>query len=365
MLYRHFSRWSELSLVIATEPAQCLIGEQIVEIRANQLLSRLTKTRIGRLAHSIRQCFEGFYDLSKLRQQLQHKKPDLILTVAHGELCWCAQYIAQTYRIPLITFFHDWWPDLAYVHSWTRGILERRFKQLYQRSKLAFCVTEAMRQRLGGHQNARILFPIPDQFMSHKPQQLKTQTEPFKVIYAGNLSGIYKPMLLSLCKLLPGIPELKLQLFGLPPDWTELPVQQLQVQKIYGGFIPRKMLIYELCQASALLLTMSFNQREQRRTQMSFPSKLVEYCQFGKPIIIWGPDYCSAVQWGRQYESALVVTSPSAKDLVEAIKELAHKPLEQKRLGDKASEMARGMFNPEKIQQQFIESIKQISGIKG
>jgi hypothetical protein len=95
--------------------------------------------------------------------------------------------------------------------------------------------------------------------------------------------------------------------------------------------------------------------------QTSFPSKIPEYCQFGKPIIIWGPDYSSAVHWGRKHQSALVVTSPVAQDLVKAIKELATQPEEQIRLGNKALEMAQGTFNPEKIQQQFVNSLYQFT----
>jgi glycosyltransferase involved in cell wall biosynthesis len=139
-------------------------------------------------------------------------------------------------------------------------------------------------------------------------------------------------------------------------------VQQVTASGIYGGFISE--LVYELRKASALLVAMSFNQQDKMRMQTSFPSKIVEYCQFGKPIIIWGPDYCSAVHWGRKYQAALVVTSPLVEDLVQAIAELSNQPKEQIRLGNKALEMARGMFNPEKIQQQFVNSIDQLTASK-
>jgi glycosyltransferase involved in cell wall biosynthesis len=135
-------------------------------------------------------------------------------------------------------------------------------------------------------------------------------------------------------------------------------VQKVKTAQIYRGFIPN--LMQELRNANALLVAMSFNPRDQMRMQTSFPSKIVEYCQFGKPIIIWGPDYSSAVQWGHKHQSALVVTSPLAQDLVKSLQALATQPQEQKRLGNRALEMAREMFNPEKIQQQFLKSLYQL-----
>lgn len=364
VLYRHFSQFPGLDLAIATDDCKDLLfTTNIIEIKANRLLTRLTRTRFYKWIHALLQCFKTFHKTKKIREYIRNEKPDIILTVAHHELCWVAQEISQEFDIPLITFFHDWWPDMAYVHSFTRKILARRFKQLYQRSQLAFCVSEEMRQALGTHPNAQILFPIPDRLVIKDDLVNLQQGSEFTVVYAGSLSGIYRPMLQSLCTLIQSIPEVqfKLKLFGPPLDWSDLLVQQLTAKQIYGGFISRDLLIHELSKANALLVVMSFNQADWTRMQTSFPSKLIEYCQFGKPIIIWGPDYSSAVRWGCRHQSALVVTSPCAKDLVKALQELATQPEEQKRLINKALEMAEGMFNQDKIQQQFVNSLNHVA----
>ena len=362
VLYRHLSRWPELKLAIASEESENLLTKDILQLKANPLLTRLTKTKLSRWAHDVRQCLNAFYNTNQVRHYInKHGKPDLILTVAHGELCWLAQQISQEFNIPLVTFFHDWWPDLAYVHAWAREVLTNRFKQLYQQSSLAFCVSQDIRQALGTHPNAQILFPIPTQSVSEKSLTTLTRQESFRVIYAGTLSDIYGSMLQALCTSFQGIPSIQLKLFGPQPDWPDLLVQQIKADEIYGGFLSRDSLVDELGKANALLVVLSFNQPDQMRMQTSFPSKLLEYCQFGKPIIIWGPENCSAVHWGRKHQSALVVTSSLAQDLVKAIQELATQPEEQLRLVNKALEMAQGMFNPEKIQQQFVESLHQVA----
>lgn len=362
VLYRHLSMTSELSLAIATEDCHGLRCEEIIEIKGNQLLKRLARTRISKWSHDVRQCFDTFHNTKKLKHYIQEKKPDIILTVAHNELFWLAQKMSQEFQIPLVTFFHDWWPDMAYVHSFARKLLATRFKQLYQQSQLAFCVSEEMRQALGEHPNAQIMFPIPERAEIGKPLVNSEGEGKFTVIYAGNFSGIYGPMIQALCNSFSAISGLQLKLFGPKPDWQESLIQEVKVKGMYGGFVSR--LDQELSKANALLVAMSFNQLDKMRMQTSFPSKLVGYCQFGKPIIIWGPEYCSAICWGRQHQSAVVITSPVAEDLMKAIKELATQPEEQKRLGKKALEMAQGMFNQEKIQQQFVDSLTQVAPLK-
>lgn len=362
VLYRHFSQFPGLRLAIATDDCQGLLAADIITIKANRILTRLKRTRLSKWIHDILQCFNTFHDVQKIRHYIKHKKPDIILTVAHNELCWLSQQISQEFNIPLVTFFHDWWPDMAYVHALARKILTRRFKRLYQQSQLVFCVDEEIRQALGTHPNAQILYPIPHPSVKEESPATFATEDLFTITYAGTLSGIYGPMMQDLCALVQGIPELRLKLFGPSLDWPDVLVQQVKAAQIYGGFIPN--LTHELRKANALLVAMSFNPRDQMRMQTSFPSKIVGYCQFGKPIIVWGPDYSSAVHWGRKYQSALVVTSPLAQDLVNAIAQLATQPEEQERLGNRALEMARGMFNPEKIQQQFVNSLYQIAASK-
>jgi len=370
VLYRHFSRSPELCIAIArstlTAPlaiddSQNWLAEDIIEIQANRLLTRLTRTRLSRWTHDFLQCFNTFHNTNQLRYYIKNKKPDIIITVAHQELCWLAQQIAQEFNIPLVTFFHDWWPDMANVHSYARKILTRRFNQLYQQSQLVFCVSEEMQQVLGRHPNALVLFPIPHQSVKEEFPPTFAKENAFTVIYAGTLSGIYGPMMQALCNLVQEYPKLQLKLFGSPLDWPDFLVQNVKANRIYGGFISRNLLYSELRKANALLVAMSFNPAAQMRVKTSFPSKIAEYCPFGKPIVIWGPRYCSAAQWGFKYQSALVVTSPVAQDLVKALEELTTQPQEQTRLAQKALEMAHGMFNPERIQRQFVEHLYQVT----
>jgi glycosyltransferase involved in cell wall biosynthesis len=359
ILYRHFSQ-SELKLAIATDDLDGMLAENLLELKANRILNRLTKTRLSLWIHDIYQCFHPFFHYKTLRSYINNYQPDIIITVAEGIHWIAAQKMSQEFNIPLVTFFHDLWPDLASIHAWAKKALEHRFKQLYQQSAIAFCVSEEMQQLLGNHPNAQTLYPIPDQLNIVEQPAILSPEKSFRLVYAGSLSGIYAPMLQALCIALQDVQKLQLKLFGRPQNWLNSLLQPLEKQDIYGGLVSRDLLRQELNSASALLVTISFDPKNRRWAETSFPSKLVEYCQYTKPVIIWGPEYCSAVRWGRKYQSALVVTSPSAQELVNAIKELAVQPEKQKYLANKALVMAQGMFNPVKIQKQFVDGLYQV-----
>ena len=89
----------------------------------------------------------------------------------------------------------------------------------------------------------------------------------------------------------------------------------------------------------------------------SFPSKLIDTTQLGLPIIVWGPEYYSAVQWARHGEHALCVTDPRPAALRKALEMLAMSPGEQERLANASHEAARTDFNPNTIQALFMEAL--------
>src|SRR6185436_15691424 len=91
-----------------------------------------------------------------------------------------------------------------------------------------------------------------------------------------------------------------------------------------GGLIASKALVQHLRDnADVLVVPMSFHGHD-ANMRLSFPSKLTDYTAAGLPILICGPEYCSAVRWARENAPvAEVVTSPSPELLGEAIGRLA------------------------------------------
>ena len=109
--------------------------------------------------------------------------------------------------------------------------------------------------------------------------------------------------------------------------------------------------------ADAFLIPMVFETEFRRRMETSFPSKLIEFAQFGKPLIIWGPEYCSAIRWGRNKNKALCLTDPNPQLLMKSILTLKECHADQKRLSNAALDAAKSEFNPKIIQNYFLKML--------
>ena len=58
--------------------------------------------------------------------------------------------------------------------------------------------------------------------------------------------------------------------------------------------------------AHILFLPASFDPRERVDISTLFPSKLADYTAIGLPILVWGPDYSSAIRWAVDHPGATV-----------------------------------------------------------
>jgi glycosyltransferase involved in cell wall biosynthesis len=361
VLYRHFTQWPDVTLAIATTVPQVAYPSDFPEhtwisLSQHSWLERLTRTRVARAVHLLRQALPTI-NITALRYWLRDHRPDVILTVAHGELCWVAQAIAQEYNIPLVTLFHDWWPELAYIPDYGRKWLEKKFRRLYQSSDCALCVSPAMKQALGEHSNSSILFPIPNHIEVSASVE-REKNHPFTVVYAGNLSDVYAPMIRALANAwIEYAPNFQLKLFGATPDWPDAEINAFRRRGIYQGFVSRECLDRALIQADMLLVVMPFQAQYQKRVMTSFPSKLIEYAQLNKPMIIWGPEYCSAVQWSKTYQLGFSITSLDPSDVLYQLQHYFQNILVQ---NDQVSPFyfcSISEFHSTCIQRQFIQII--------
>ena len=111
-------------------------------------------------------------------------------------------------------------------------------------------------------------------------------------------------------------------------------------------------------ESQVLFLPMTFETREKPNMQVSFPSKLVEYTAAGLPLLIYGPDYCSAVRWARENaNSAEVVTQQGEAGLKAALKNLSE-PSHREKLARRALGLGGQYFSFETGNSIFQEAIR-------
>lgn len=327
-----------------------------------RIMGRLSKTRAPRFAHDFWAWRDGRWLDALLPTSVPEPSSSVVLTVAQGDASGAAQRFAQKHRLPLATFFHDWWPDMAAVHRPFQRHLEKRFRDLYQQSQLALCVSEGMCAKLGEHPNAHVLYPIP----AKVPQLPETpkRNNTLKVLYFGNLHE-YGPMVAEALQEVKGQTQIRMEARGANPNWPDSFLDEMEQEGMWHDFATGDVLNSWIQSADAFLVPMVFNPCMRRRMETSFPSKMVEMGQFGRPLIIWGPEYCSAVQWARQGNRALCVTDPDPKVLRKALEELASSPEELHRLSSTARDATCTDFSNERIQAQFLEALRNVVGNKG
>ena len=217
-----------------------------------------------------------------------------------------------------------------------------------------------MRRELGEPENALVVHDAPS-VATRREDQCEFQL-PLRVAYFGNLSD-YGPLIENALRALNSSDQVRLEVFGPSPLWTAGAEDEFRSRGLYHGFIPSNELTESLQTFQAALVVMSFAPPHRRRMTTSFPSKLIDATQLGLPVVVWGPEYCTAVKWARKGDRALCVIDPNPLALRETLEELASSLSELRRLAKSASDAAAADFNYERIQLQFIDALRRAKAL--
>jgi len=316
-----------------------------------KVIGKLRELGFRSLSRSL-ECLFPVLPSSKMIDDLVHSfGPDVVVTVAHGWWHLRAREVATRFQLPLVSFFQDWWPDFPDVPSRFRSQVEQQFRRTCAASAVAICVSEGMRNQLESPSHALVIHDVP--FLTTRAVASLDVTVPMRLAYFGNL-GEYGPLVEDALCALRDSKRIRLEVFGPSPLWSSKAVDEFRSLGVYHGFLPTDQLVESLQQFQAVLVVMSFAPEFRRRMMTSFPSKMINAMQLGLPVVVWGPEYCSAVQWSRRGNRALCVTDPNALSLRQALEALADSPSEQERLAKSAREAAAGDFNSERIQEEFV-----------
>lgn len=301
--------------------------------------------------------WEGRWMDCDLPRNLTPGGKTVVMTVAHGDGFYAAQRFAKKNDLPLVVFFQDWWPDMAAVPQPFVKVLDEHFLSLAKSCNLGICVCEGMKRALGGGANLEVVLPIPaEKGPRSSPVAHTSEKGKFNILYFGNLD-LYGGMLLEALRVFKDHPTIQLQVRGSNPNWPEGAKKEMRDAGLWLEFVPRSELDAWLQSADAFLVPMVFDTKYRRRMETSFPSKLIEFAQFGKPLIVWGPKYCSAVQCGKQNENALCVTISDSNKLLFELDFLSKTASEQEKWAMNVRRAAKEEFKPSRIQNIFLSNL--------
>ncbi len=351
ILYRHLVNQPEIDLEVYGGEPQRFSHSMILR----RVLGKMAQ--LGGIFETLVNClwvlWKGGWIDNDLPATVSKSQKTIVGTVAHGDGFYAAQRFAKKHGLPLVVFFQDWWPDMAGVPKPIVKLLDKHFLDLAKSCSLGICVCEGMKKALGGGKNLQVLAPIPAEKHSiQASNRAPDNGEKFKVFYFGNLD-LYGGMLLEALRVFKDHPIIQLQVRGSNPRWPDDAKKEMRDAGLWLDFAPRSVLDTWLQSADAFLIPMVFEEKYRRRMETSFPSKLIEFSQFGKPLIVWGPEYCSAIQWGRQNNSALCVTRPDANKLADELEFSINSEGEFKKLSSATRCFSNEEFNAFNIRQCF------------
>jgi len=334
-------------------------------LRLPYFVERVRKSRFGpRLAARITDYENFVWPLTTntaLEAAIEDFKPHVVLTLAECGLSHVARKTAQQHGLPLVGLFLDWFPVMRghYGHAATQPILSRRFRELYTACDLAFCTSDGMQEVLGPHPNSHVIYPMPGTHrMPEKSWPLSNAK--FRVVYVGSVQNFYGRMLCSLIEKMEATKDLEIVVVGPNADWPQQILERAKADGTYLGFKSPDEAAGVMASADALLVVMSFESEHELFMRTSFTTKFLDYAAFEKPVILWGPEYCTPVRVAREHGGAAVVTTDDPGAVVSLCREIAADAALNEKLSKEALHLHQTLFNPDRFQAIFVGEIEKL-----
>ena len=365
VLHRHLVERNPFDLHVASN-ADFADGLLIhTQLRLPRPIHRLRKSRFGpRLATWITDYENLICPLTAnraLEDAVQHFKPHMILTLAECGLCHTARKTAQRHGLPLAGLFLDWFPMMRghYGHKFTQAILSRRYRELYAACDLAFCTSDGMQEMLGSHPNSHVIYPMPGKHVVPENSHPRSNKK-FRLVYVGSVQNFYGRMLCALIQKMETMKDFEIIVAGPNADWPKEILERASARGTYLGFKPPEEAARVLATADALLVVMSFEREHELFMRTSFTTKFLDYVAFGKPVILWGPEYCGPVRVTREHRGAAVVSTSDSDTVVALCRQIAGDGALNEKLSREALYLHQTLFNPDRLQALFVGQIEKL-----
>jgi hypothetical protein len=156
---------------------------------------------------------------------------------------------------------------------------------------------------------------------------------------------------------------LRFEIFGshIHATWSRSFDSFARTAGVYRGQVSFDRLKMHVQDADLLLLPMGFGDECAQTERTSFKTKFLDYLTFQKPIIIWGPEYCSAIHAGREFDAAECYTSPDATGCIASLENVARSPERQKQLVANAHRMYENRFEPSRIHAVLLRECEKLA----
>ncbi len=290
-------------------------------------------------------------------------RPDAILTVAHGTYWLVAARVSRLLGVPLHLIIHDHVPLTVFGGSRLRKWVEERFAEIYRSAASRLCVSPYMERRYSELYGApgQVLYPARARTTvvhDAPPERRDVAAGALTGVFAGTINTPnYASAIVGLAKALDRVGG-RILLYGPisreAGNSAKLTAHNIELRGLVEA---GELSIRCRHEADFLFVPMSFADGDRTNMELAFPSKLTDYTAMGLPLLIHGPDYCSAVRWARDNpEVAIVVDDERPGALDQAVGMLTSWE-RRAALGRKAISVGHDYFGYERAQSVFNSAL--------
>lgn len=294
-------------------------------------------------------------------------QPEAVLTVVHGVSWISAARWALARKLPLHVIVHDDWISCCNFGKNLTRWFQEKFDEVYRQASTRWCASPYMAEQFEKKYDVpgQVLFPTRsgESLVFDRPKCRAVLSDPpFTVAYGGTvtLPGYANSirMMAHSLNLIGG----RVLLFS-PLSNDQIVSLGLNMPNIvFRGLVSSNEFI-RVCreEADALFVPMTFEKSQRRNMELAFPSKFTDYTCIGLPIIVHGPDYCSAVRFANANQLAFVITDPNQEACDKGVSLLARSPDRRLELAARAIDIGRDYFTLNRAASRFqIEIAKHV-----
>jgi glycosyltransferase involved in cell wall biosynthesis len=282
---------------------------------------------------------------------------DLILGILGEVSNLLLLQIRRKLGIPFYMFFHD---DFIFNEYAFENLLTRKnVNEVLKHSCYIFPVSDPLTNILleKGINNAARLYPIPEGYTGTGRAQFVNKGQGLNLLTAGTFGPVHFDILKKIGQASNSTNSKFYCVTDLPLD--------LQGQLTSGGnvsYVPRfqttsQLFDYILKSIDILIVFYSFNVSTEPRLLTSFPSKFIEYCHLGLPIILIAPQQSSLGKWAVLNNWLCYINNDEPSNISQQIEKLKDAVYwESSR--QQSLLFAKNDFNPDLIHEQFVNCLQ-------
>ena len=326
------------------------IDQRCLNTRFHKLISTWYMVTAQRCASQISKLLNGF-------------SPQAVLTVAHGYSWMAAAAYAHNENLPLHLIVHDDWPRVAQIIGLANKWLDRKFGDVYRQATTRMCVSPFMREEYEHRYGAigSVLYPSRAENgikFSTIPSRIDDSKEKLVYAFGGTINTPgHVQALTELANVLQRFGA-KLNIYG-PLTEADARKAGLSLPNVtLCGLLSSNEYIQELREkVDVLFLPMSFSVNDRANMSLCFPSKLTDYTTTGLPLLIYGPEYSSAVRWARENTGVAEVVAEEGEKALSRSVDRFNDSQYRNDLGDAALRVGNRYFGHESVKNIFYDHL--------